>query len=255
MNRAVRQVATDPVDLALRDLLADRRDLRVIDVGGGSGSRAVPLARLGCRVTVLDASIDALAILQRRAAEAGVADLVRGVQADAERIADVAGAASADLVLCHQVLEEVDDPDQVLSGCADVLAPGGHLSVLTAARYAAVLAQVRTGRIAEAVAMVSGSGGRSGPGDALRRRFDVATLRAALARAGLEVRSVIGVGVVAGLQDHAGAAGAPASTAGGGAAGDPGGRIAADQLFGDDPVLRELARDLHAVASKSPNRS
>ncbi|MEV1147933.1 methyltransferase domain-containing protein, partial [Micromonospora sp. NPDC049799] len=52
----------------------DRRGdtpLTVLDVGGGTGGFAVPLAHAGHRVTVVDASPDALAALTRRAAEAG----------------------------------------------------------------------------------------------------------------------------------------------------------------------------------------
>ena len=45
--------------------------LDVLDLGGGSGVSAVPLAELGHRVTVLDVSADALATLHRRAEEAG----------------------------------------------------------------------------------------------------------------------------------------------------------------------------------------
>ena len=51
-------------------------ELTVVDVGGGTGGFAVPLAQAGHRVTVVDASPDALAALTRRAAEAGVADRV-----------------------------------------------------------------------------------------------------------------------------------------------------------------------------------
>src|SRR5687767_9946688 len=40
---------------------------RVLDVGGGSGVWAVPLAVAGCTVTVVDPSPDALATLHRRA--------------------------------------------------------------------------------------------------------------------------------------------------------------------------------------------
>ena len=58
-----------------------------LDVGGGTGGFAVPLAELGHRVTVVDPSPDALAALQRRAAEAGVADRVRAVQGDAAGLA------------------------------------------------------------------------------------------------------------------------------------------------------------------------
>ena len=84
--------------------------LVVVDVGGGTGGFAVPLARAGHRVTVVDASPDALAALTRRATEAGVADRVTAVQGDGDRLAELVPAASADLVLCHSVLEVVDEP-------------------------------------------------------------------------------------------------------------------------------------------------
>src|SRR5579859_4413594 len=86
----------------LREVVAEQvtrtgRDrLDVVDVGGGTGGFAVPLARLGHNVTVIDPSPDSLAAAQRRAAEAGVP--LRAVQGD---VSDLAAAAGADLVLCH----------------------------------------------------------------------------------------------------------------------------------------------------------
>ncbi|MCZ9336940.1 class I SAM-dependent methyltransferase, partial [Streptomyces sp. TRM76130] len=67
-------------------------------------------ARLGHHVTVVDPSPDALFALERRAAEAGVADRVRGVQGDAHGLFDVVERGGYDVVLCHGVLEYVDDP-------------------------------------------------------------------------------------------------------------------------------------------------
>ncbi|RLP92402.1 bifunctional 2-polyprenyl-6-hydroxyphenol methylase/3-demethylubiquinol 3-O-methyltransferase UbiG, partial [Micromonospora sp. CV4] len=86
----------------------DRRgdaELTVLDVGGGTGGFAVPLARAGHRVTVVDASPDALAALTRRAAEAGVADRIAAVQGDGDALAGLVEPAGVDLVLCHAVLE------------------------------------------------------------------------------------------------------------------------------------------------------
>ncbi|MGH8880853.1 MAG: methyltransferase domain-containing protein, partial [Stackebrandtia sp.] len=52
----------------------------VVDVGGGTGGFAVPLAKAGHEVTVVDPSPNALAGLTRRAADAGVADRITAVQ-------------------------------------------------------------------------------------------------------------------------------------------------------------------------------
>ena len=62
---------TAAVWAALDPVIAAGTPLRVLDVGGGSGIFAVPLARLGHEVTVVDPSADALATLARRAATAG----------------------------------------------------------------------------------------------------------------------------------------------------------------------------------------
>jgi SAM-dependent methyltransferase len=189
----------------LRDCLDGREALDVLDVGGGTGGFAVPLAALGHRVTVVDPSPDALASLQRRAGEAGVS--VRAVQGDAAGLLDVVEAGSADLVLCHGVLEHVDDVAPAVRSLVAVLRPGGTLSVLVAQRHAVVVARAVAGRFAEARHALDDPDGRWGPGDPLPRRFTEAELLPVLSGAGLQVGPVHGVRTVAdlvpgGLVDH-----------------------------------------------------
>ncbi len=84
--------------LAAPGAYADQQ-ARIVDLGGGTGGFAVPLAELGHRVLVVDPSPDALAALGRRAAERGVTDLVTGVQGDVAELpalaADTVGGAHA----------------------------------------------------------------------------------------------------------------------------------------------------------------
>ncbi len=171
----------------------------VLDVGGGTGGFAVPLARAGHRVTVVDASPDALAALDRRAAEAGVTDRIRGVQGDADTVTDVAGMASADLVLCHSVLEVVDSPQAAAAALAAVLRPGGAASVLVVNRVAAVLSRALGGNLAGATALLGDPDGRAGAKDTLRRRYHAAEAEALLTAAGLGTEKIHGVRVVADL--------------------------------------------------------
>ena len=96
----------------------------MLDVGGGSGAWAVPLARLGCAVTVVDSSPNALAALQRRARESGVHDLVTPVQGDVDALAEVAPPDAADLVLGHGLVEVVDDPGRAVAALRAAAAPG-----------------------------------------------------------------------------------------------------------------------------------
>jgi len=214
---------------------------RVLDVGGGSGVWAVPLALTGCRVTVVDASPDALASLARRAREAGVSHLVSGVQGDADSLADAVADGSADVVLAHGVLEVVEDVTATLAALAAALAPGGALSVVVAGRAAAVLHRALAGRLSEAQQVLSDPTGRAGPHDGLLRRFDVAGLEAALGAAGLRVQLVQGDAVLSDLVAAPVLESAPGSAA----------ALAELELLASvTSPLREMASRLHAVATR-----
>ena len=136
--------------------------VHVVDIGGGTGGFAVRVAELGHQVTVIDPSPDALAILGRRAEESGVADRVTGRQGDLASLHDLVPAGSADVVLCHGVLEIVDDPAAALQAIAEVLHPGGALSLLVSQRHAAVITRAMAGHFGQAKAILDGAGGDAG---------------------------------------------------------------------------------------------
>ena len=160
---------------AARRSAALGRPLRVLDLGGGTGGTAVPLAAAGHDVTVVDPSPDALASLRRRAAEAGTLDRVHPVQGDTDSVGEPGtdGVRPAyDLVCLHGTLEVVDDADTALANVAAVLAPGGTLSLVVAQRLPAALARALAGQFARARAVLERSDGRWGDDDPAPRRFD-----------------------------------------------------------------------------------
>lgn len=173
--------------------------LTVVDVGGGTGGFAVPLAERGHAVTVVDPSPDALATLQRRAAAAGVGDRITGLAGDTDTLLDVVPTGRADLVLGHSVLEVVDDPAATLTALASLLVPGGALSLLVANRAAAVLARALGGHLADAERALRDADGRWEDGDGVARRFDAERLVEMVRAAGLYTEQLHGVRVVADL--------------------------------------------------------
>ncbi|WP_030679766.1 methyltransferase [Streptomyces rimosus] len=185
--------------LERRAAAAGQDVLDVLDTGGGTGNFAVPVARLGHRVTVVDPSPNALFALERRAAEAGVADRVRAVQGDAHGLFDVVEPGGYDTVLCHGVLEYVDDPAEGVRNAVGALRPAGTLSLLAAGLGGAVLARALAGHFTEARTALADPAGRWGEGDPVPRRFTAEQLTGLVSDTGLKVSGVHGVRVFADL--------------------------------------------------------
>ena len=106
------------LDLAFANLQEflpkEAQSLRILDIGGGTGTLAVRLARLGSYVTVVDESLPMLDIARSAAREAGVSERITLQHGDVSRLANLVPAKSFDLVVCHNVLEFIDDPGAVL---------------------------------------------------------------------------------------------------------------------------------------------
>jgi S-adenosylmethionine-dependent methyltransferase len=222
-------------------LSTGKRQLDIVDAGGGTGGFAVPLAELGHRVTVVDASPDSLAALERRAAEAGVTDSIRGVQGDAASLPDLVATDVFDLAVCHSLLEVVDDPAAALAGLAAAVRRGGIVSVVAANKVAAVLHRAVAGRFDEALYALRDPLGRYAPNDPVPRRFSLPDLEALIAVAGFTVLATHGARVFADLV--------------------PGGLLDADpqtvetltmlELEASDvPALRDIATQLHVLAKR-----
>jgi S-adenosylmethionine-dependent methyltransferase len=233
---------TAAVWAALDPVLGEGRSLSVLDVGGGSGTLAVPLAEAGHDVTVVDPSADALATLRRRAETAGVAGRVRGVQGDGDRLHEVlpgteAAAAGFDLALCHSVLEVVDDPAATLREIAAAVRPGGLVSIATANRAGAVLTRALSGHPREALALVGDQDPAPGRARPARRRFDPGELLALVAEAGLRPGAWRGVAVVADLLDASSGA-------------DPAAVRALELALAESSPYRDVATGLHVLATR-----
>jgi len=200
-TQSLRTVALwDAVEALATGLAAEcDRSLRVLDLGGGTGGMAVPLAGLGHTVTVVDPSPDALAALTRRAADAGVADRIAAFQGDGDSLSDLPAAGGFDLACCHGTLEVVDVPADTLTALAAILRPGGALSLVVAGRLAAVMARALAGDFTAAKEALTRPDGRWGTGDPLPRRFDSATLQSLLAATGFSQTTVTGLRVFSDL--------------------------------------------------------
>lgn len=161
--------------------------LRVLDVGGGDGRDALPLALAGHDVTIVDTSAGMLAEADRRAAEAGVA-----IRTVAGSVGDLSAFEGFDLVLCHFVLHyrPADAGDVArLAGC---LRPGGRLSVIAPNPVGRVYQVLTRSGPAAALAELGSGDWSSATFDHTARKVTSDEVSAELAAAGLRVTDLYG---------------------------------------------------------------
>jgi SAM-dependent methyltransferase len=103
-----------------------RRGHRVLQMGVGIGGLPLPLARLGCPVTMLDPDAHGLAVLRQRAERAGL--VLRIVQANFADAADALDGQKFDFVVFHNTFHRSGDHLALLRLLRErLLAPGGRL--------------------------------------------------------------------------------------------------------------------------------
>jgi SAM-dependent methyltransferase len=185
----------------LQDFLPHHAEgaLCALDLGGGTGAAAIRLARLGIHVTLLDSSPAMLDIAQHAAREAGVTDKVVLQPGDATQLANLFHAGSFDVILCHNLLEYVEDPGAVLRGAARALRDSSAiLSVLVRNRAGEVLkAALLEGDLAAAENNLTAAWGQESLCGGRVRLFTSASLRAMLTEASLAAIAERGVRVLA----------------------------------------------------------
>ena len=117
--------------IAASDQLHPLTGLRILDIGCGGGLLCEPMARLGAKVTGLDAAARNIEIAKLHAQQAGLAIDYRAQAAE-----EIVGQEQFDIVLAMEVVEHVADVDLFLKSCAQLVRPGGMLVAATLNRTA-----------------------------------------------------------------------------------------------------------------------
>jgi S-adenosylmethionine-dependent methyltransferase len=173
--------------------------LRALDLGCGTGANGLRLARLGYQVTLMDSSAAMLEIAKRAAQEAGLVEKIETKPGDVDRLAGLFREAVFDVILCHNILEFVEDPVAVLRSAAGTLrTSSGIVSVLVRNRAGEVLkAAILSGDLDAAANNLTAEWGNEALYGGKVRLFRPETTRTMLETASLGVVAERGVRVMA----------------------------------------------------------
>ena len=117
------------------------KDIEIIDIGCGAGLLSEPLARMGAKMTSIDAAENNIEVAKVHAAQSGPdIDYRNGTP---EMLVDE--GKQFDIVLNMEVIEHVDDPQFFMQACAALLKPGGLMFVATLNRTIKSLALAKFG--------------------------------------------------------------------------------------------------------------
>ncbi len=173
--------------------------IAALDLGCGTGVAGVRMVRLGLHVTLLDSSPAMLEIATRTAVDAGVMDRVTVRHGDAAELPTCFPAESFDVIVCHNLLEYLDDPAAVVRNAARLMrGPSAIFSVLVRNQAGEVLkSALNAGDLAGAERGLSAEWGEESLYGGKVRLFTSDTLHAIMKTASLTISAERGVRVVA----------------------------------------------------------
>jgi len=189
----------------LKGFLPDpARQRRVLDLGGGTGSISVRLARKEFQVVLLDSSEEMMGIARKEAEATGVAERISFCHADADQLQALFGPESFDIIVCHNLLEYLADDGALVRAISYVLRKDGIVSLLARNRAGEVLkAAIKSSDLELAKKHLSAQTVMDSLYGKPVRVFDPADLLQMLAKADLGVVAERGVRIFSDYRDLA----------------------------------------------------
>jgi S-adenosylmethionine-dependent methyltransferase len=193
------RLRTDVGWINLRSFLpAPAAGLRALDVGGGTGSLALRLAETGFEVVLLDSSARMLEVARREADAARMKGSILFRLGDATHVSDFFDPSSFHVIVCHNLLEFMENPRAALRALAGLLEKdrGSVVSLLVRNRWGEVIrAAVKEQDTRQAKAILAAETVLDSLYGEPVRVFDPNVARSMVEQAGLEPLTVRGVRV------------------------------------------------------------
>ena len=172
--------------------------LNALDIGAGTGALALRLAGLGFQVTLLDSSLPMLEIAKLATQKARQTERIELKHSSTEHLTKSFPERAFDVIVCHNVLEFVENPSEVLGSAAQLMRDSSSiLSILVRNRAGEVLkAGLQTGDLVAAANAITAERGNESLYGGSVRLFTPPELRTMFAASSLEVVAERGVRVI-----------------------------------------------------------
>lgn len=110
---------------------SESRPWRILDAGGGQGQFSLQMAKAGHEVVICDISTEMLKLAQDQVTLAGVEEKVQLIHCAIQDLPQqlTSSEQQFDLVICHAVMEWMQEPSELLSHLLAYLKPDGYLSL------------------------------------------------------------------------------------------------------------------------------
>lgn len=168
--------------------------MRILDAGGGNGLDSIPFATQGHFVDLVDYSREMLADAQNQALQVNAQARVATHLADVRNISNLFPPSQYDLILCHNVLQYMDDVPALMNALAGLLKPDGILSVVSINRYSTPYhAAFLDGNLTEAMALLDARTSKAKIFDAKMVSYSVDEISELMKNAGMVVEKDYGI--------------------------------------------------------------
>ena len=107
----------------------------ILDAGSGNGLESIPFAKEGHIVDLVDYSREMLADAQQEAAKANVRERITVHLSNINNIHELFPNTQFDLILCHNVLQYIDDIPATFKNLSKLLKPEGVISIVSINRF------------------------------------------------------------------------------------------------------------------------
>jgi S-adenosylmethionine-dependent methyltransferase len=117
--------------LPIKPFGIEEKEWLILDAGGGQGQFSLQLAKAGHRVIICDISMEMLKLAQEQVDALGITDRVQLIHCAIQELPQhlPASLPKFDLVICHAVMEWMQEPRSLLPCLLQHLKPQGSLSL------------------------------------------------------------------------------------------------------------------------------